>query len=184
MAAYKKYRKHNKIYELPEHARAMLDDMLQDTSITYVEIAQWLKDEGFDISKSTVGRYALENNKLTVKLLEAQEQINTLVRLAKDNDGENLTEGALQIATHKLTAKIAMLETEIDDMDAADAIRLMTGIARTKAYKDKVYAALRSAWDNAYEAFLRQVDAEIDSDPALRKRLEEIAKNTLGKVVE
>ena len=169
---YKKYRKYNKIISLPDEIKKELDIMLSDTANTYMDISDWLKDKGFDISKSTVGRYALETHKLSTKLLEARTQVNELVRLAKeDKDSENITEGAMQIATVKLTEKIAYL-----------AIKLITSISRTKAYKDKVYAKLKSEYEEAYKNFKNAISEELKSHPDLLERLIKITDNTVSKL--
>lgn len=173
---FKKYRKHNKVYELPKDMKEELDDMLRDTSISYVQMSEYLKEQGYDISKSTIGRYALETHKLANKLMEAQSQVAELVKMAKQEDGENITEGAMQIATVKLTEKIAMLDTEIDEMDAGEAIKLITNLSRSKAYKDKVYDQLRNKYELVYEAFKKEIKEALSSDPDLRDRLIQIAE--------
>ena len=45
----------SKIDELPEALRVKVDVMLADTSNTYEYISQYLKQEGYEISKSSVG---------------------------------------------------------------------------------------------------------------------------------
>ncbi len=180
--SHRKYRTHSKIHTLPEGVRAMLDDMLSDISVTYTDITEWLKREGYKISRSSIGRYALETQKLAGRLIEAQEQTRELLKFVKDNDGENMTEGAMQIATHKLTARIAMLEEEIDKMDPVDAIKLITTISRSKAYKDKTYAAIKSSFEKAYKQFMGEINKELEAHPDIIKRLEEIANDTLGKI--
>ena len=180
---YKKYRKYNKIVSLPDEIKKELDIMLSDTANTYMDISEWLKDKGFEISKSTVGRYALETHKLSTKLLEARTQVNELVRLAKeDKDSENITEGAMQIAAVKLTEKIAYLEEEIESMDASDAIKLITSISRTKTYKDKVYAKLKSEYEEAYKNFKNAISEELKNHPDLLERLIKITDNTVSKL--
>lgn len=64
----------SKIDELPEDLRMKVDVMLADTSNTYEYISQFLKGEGYDISKSSVGRYATRTNNAMQRLLEAQAQ--------------------------------------------------------------------------------------------------------------
>jgi hypothetical protein len=180
---YKKFRKNNKINSLPNDIKKELDIMLSDTSNTYIQISQYLKDNGYDISKSSVGRYALQTHKLSTKLLEARSQVNELVRLAKEGkDSENITEGAMQIATVKLTEKIAYLEEEIEEMDASDAIKLITSISRTKAYKDKIYAKLKSEYEEAYKNFKNAISEELKSHPDLLERLIKITDNTVSKL--
>lgn len=180
---YKKFRKNNKINSLPNDIKKELDIMLSDTSNTYIQISQYLKDNGYDISKSSVGRYALQTHKLSTKLLEARSQVNELVRLAKEGkDSENITEGAMQIAAVKLTEKIAYLEEEIESMDASDAIKLITSISRTKAYKDKIYAKLKSEYEEAYKNFKNAISEELKSHPDLLERLIKITDNTVAKL--
>lgn len=183
---FKKYRKHNKIYNLPENVRVELDEMLLDTSVTYTEISEWLKNLGHDVSKSTVGRYALETKKLANRLVETQARVQELVKVARQNQNdEALTEGALQIAVHKLTEKIAMIEEEMDEMEPDKAIDLMIKLARAKAYKDKIYTELKSEYEMAYKKFKEAVYAELESNhPEIAQKLVEIAEQTLGKVYD
>ena len=48
----------SKIDELPEDLKLKVDVMLADTSNTYTDISNFLKCEGYIISKCSVGRYA------------------------------------------------------------------------------------------------------------------------------
>ena len=47
------------IDKLPDDIKGQLDVRLADTSNTYEELAAWLKAEGYEISKSAIGRYAI-----------------------------------------------------------------------------------------------------------------------------
>jgi hypothetical protein len=185
LGEFKKYRKHNKVYSLPDAIREELDNMLMDTSITYQTIAEWVEEQGYEISKSTIGRYAFETKKLANRLIETQAQVRELVKLAKQTkDDEGMTEGALQFASSKLTEKIAMIEDELDEMDPGEAIDLMIKLSRAKAYKDNIYAGLKGKYDKAFETFKQTVYQELESNyPDVAERLVEIANNTLGKVM-
>ena len=85
----------SKIDELPEALRVKVDVMLADTSNTYEYISQYLKQEGYEISKSSVGRYAMRSNTATQRLLEAQVQTEQLIRVVKDNPDADYTEAAI-----------------------------------------------------------------------------------------
>ncbi|WP_312124071.1 phage protein Gp27 family protein [Lysinibacillus boronitolerans] len=184
--AYKKYRKHNKVFSLPDELRKSVDEMLLDTSITYLDISKWLAEKGQPISKSTIGRYALETKQLAHRLLETQARVQELVKVAKHNqDDEGLTEAALQISVHKLSERIALIEEELDDLPPEAAIDLMIKLSRAKAYKDKTYATLKSEFERAYESFKKSVYAELQEHyPEVAAKLIEIADETLGKVYE
>ncbi|MEC1178527.1 DUF3486 family protein [Metasolibacillus meyeri] len=183
--AYKKYRKHNKVFSLSEELRQAVDEMLLDTSITYQDISNYLKEQGQAVSKSTIGRYALETKQLAHRLLETQARVQELVKVAKYNqDDEGLTEAALQISVHKLSERIALIEEELDDLPPEAAIDLMIKLARAKAYKDKTYAALKSEHERAYKKFKASVYGELQEHPELVEKLVQIADETMGKLYE
>ena len=70
----RKTRVSSKVDELPEEIRINVDAMLADTSNTYQGISDWLKQMGYAVSKSAVGRYAMRTNTAMQRLLEAQRQ--------------------------------------------------------------------------------------------------------------
>lgn len=184
MTTFKKYRKRSKIDELPPEMKGELDELLLDTRVTYTEISDWLKGQGYEISKSTVGKYALLTKKLAIRLMETQARVQELVKVARHNqDDEGLTEGALQIAVNKLSENIALIEEELEELPADKAIELMIKLSRAKAYKDKVYAALRGEYETAYKKFKRLVYAELEAEyPEIAEKLIAIANQTLGEV--
>ena len=74
MAERRRTRISSKITQLPEEVKEQLDELLLDTSNTYEEIAEWLKAEGYEISKSAVGRYAIRANQATQRVVETLEK--------------------------------------------------------------------------------------------------------------
>ena len=100
----------SKIDELPEALRVKVDVMLADTSNTYEYISQYLKQEGYEISKSSVGRYAMRSNTATQRLLEAQVQTEQLIRVVKDNPDADYTEAAIMLTMNGLVNKVATAE--------------------------------------------------------------------------
>ena len=84
----------SKIDELPEDLGMKVDVMLADTSNTYEYISQFLKGEGYDISKSSVGRYATRTNNAMQRLLEAQAQTDRLIQVVKENPEADYTENS------------------------------------------------------------------------------------------
>ena len=128
----------SKIDELPEALRVKVDVMLADTSNTYEYISQYLKQEGYEISKSSVGRYAMRSNTATQRLLEAQVQTEQLIRVVKDNPDADYTEAAIMLTMNGLVNKVATAEEEFQEMPLDKAGRLIASLSRTKVYKDRV----------------------------------------------
>lgn len=164
----------SKIGELPEGLRMKVDVMLADTSNSYSYISQFLKEEGYDISKSSVGRYATRTNNAMQRILEAQAQTDRLIRAVKDSPEADYTEAAILLAMNGLVNKVATAEEEFNEMPLDKAGRLIASLSRTKAYKDRVRQDMR----RKAELALKQAEAElvkvIKQDEGSRQKLKEI----------
>lgn len=146
-----------KIDELPDDLRLEVDVMLADTSNTYEYISQRIKQCGYEISKSSVGRYANRTNTAAQRLLEAQAQTERLIRVVKDNPDADYTEAAIMLTMNGLVNKVAAAEEEFDEMPLDKAGRLIASLSRTKVYKDRVRQEMRRKAETAF----REMEAEM-----------------------
>lgn len=141
----------SKIDELPEELRVKVDVMLADTSNTYEYISQYLKQEGYEISKSSVGRYAMRSNTATQRLLEAQAQTEQLIRVVKDNPDADYTEAAIMLTMNGLVNKVATAEEEFQEMPLDKAGRLIASLSRTVVFD--VFGFYRNGFSDGYGYF-------------------------------
>lgn len=174
----------SKIDELPEKLKVQVDVMLTDTSNTYEYISQYLKQEGYDISKSSVGRYAMRTNTATQRLLEAQAQTEQLLRVVKDNPDADYTEAAIMMMMNGLVDKVATAEEEFNEMPLDKAGRLIASLSRTKVYKDRVRQDMKRKADVA----LKQAEAElmkvIKQDEESKQKLREILLGAKERMIQ
>lgn len=173
----------SKVDELPEGLRTKVDVMLADTSNTYAYISDYLKAEGYRISKSSIGRYAMRTNTATQRLLEAQAQTEQLLRVVKENPEADYTEAAIMMMMSGLVDKVATAEEEFEDMPLDKAGRLIASLSRTKVYKDRVRQDMKKKADIA----LKQAEAElmkvIRQDEASKQKLKEILLGAKERMV-
>jgi len=175
----------SKIDRLPEEIKSKIDDMLLDTSITYEEISEWLFEEcGEEISKSSVGRYALRTNKASQRLLEVQQQTNQLVKAIRANPNEDYTSAAMQLLMGGLTSKMANAQEEFEDMPLDKAGRLIVGVARTEVYKQKIRHDMKKKAELAFEEMEEELMKLIKSDPSLATELKAVLEKAKAKVIE
>ena len=154
----------------------MVDGMLADVRYTYIEISEYLKEKGFDISRGSVYRYAVRRNNVNQRLLEAQAQAKEICDAISRNPNMDYTEGVLQIVASGLTSKIASAQEEWDEMDLSKAVDAVVKLSRAKGFKDKVYSQINDKVTLAVNEFKEQIFAEIgDKEPELAKRLMEFA---------
>lgn len=166
----------SKIDELPEDLKLKVDVMLADTSNTYTDISDFLKSEGYKISKSSVGRYAGRTNTAAQRLLEAQAQTEKLIQVVKDNPEADYTEAAIMMMMSGLVDKVATAEEEFNEMPLDKAGRLIASLSRTKVYKDRVRQDMKRKADVAFREMEDEIKKVIGQDPesleAFKKILE------------
>lgn len=174
-----------KIDALPEELKAKVQEMLMDTSNTYLDISNFLYEQGYEISKSAVGRYALRQNAVAKRLSEVQEQTRMLVEAVKQDPDVDYTEASMRMLITSLTEKIATAQEEFDQMDLAEAGRLIVSLSRTKVYKDRVKAEIEKRAKVALELFKKEVREELAGrEPELSRRLMEVADRVAARMME
>lgn len=179
-----KQRISSKIDELPEDLRRKVDVMLADTSNTYEYISQFLKGEGYDISKSSVGRYATRTNNAMQRLLEAQAQTDRLIQVIKENPEADYTEAAILLTMNGLLNKVATAEEEFNEMPLDKAGRLIASLSRTKVYKDRVKQDMRKKADTAFRELESEMLKVIKQDEKSVAMLKEILAKAKERMME
>lgn len=179
-----KQRISSKIDELPEDLRMKVDVMLADTSNTYEYISQFLKGEGYDISKSSVGRYATRTNNAMQRLLEAQAQTDRLIQVVKENPEADYTEAAIFLTMNGLLNKVATAEEEFNEMPLDKAGRLIASLSRTKVYKDRVKQDMRRKADIAFREMESEMLKVIKQDEKSAAQLKEILAKAKERMME
>ena len=179
-----KQRISSKIDELPEDLRMKVDVMLADTSNTYEYISQFLKGEGYDISKSSVGRYATRTNNAMQRLLEAQAQTDRLIQVVKENPEADYTEAAILLTMNGLLNKVATAEEEFNEMPLDKAGRLIASLSRTKVYKDRVRQDMRRKADIAFREMESEMLKVIKQDGKSAEQLKEILARAKERMME
>lgn len=174
----------SKIDELPEDLRMKVDVMLADTSNTYEYISQFLKGEGYDISKSSVGRYATRTNNAMQRLLEAQAQTDRLIQVVKENPEADYTEAAILLTMNGLLNKVATAEEEFNEMPLDKAGRLIASLSRTKVYKDRVKQDMRRKADIAFREMESEMLKVIKQDGKSAEQLKEILARAKERMME
>ena len=170
----KKNRISSKIDELPSEIKGQVDVMLSDTSNSYQDVSGWLKEKGYEISKSSVGRYAVRSNTAAQRLLEAQSRTEALVNVVRKNPDADYTEAGLMLMMDGLINRLATAEDEFDYLPLDKVGRLIASLSRTKVYRDKVRQDMKDKADLAFKEMEEEIMKTIKSDPELKVRLKEI----------
>lgn len=179
----KKTRVSSKVDELPEGIRREVDVMLTDTSNTYQYISDSLKKQGYDISKSAIGRYAVRSSTAMQRLLEAQAQTEQLVKVVQKNPEADYTEAGMRLLMDGLINKLATAEEEFDQMPLDKAGRLITSLSRTKVYKDRVRQEMQKKAETAFKEMEKEILKVIRDDEPSRVAMKEILQKAKERML-
>lgn len=164
----------SKIDQIPEELKQKIDVMILDTSNTYQDIADYIQENGFEVSRSAVGRYAMRTNSATQRLMEAQKQTEALINVVKQNPDADYTEAGMRMLMDGLINRLATAEEEFDYMPLDKVGRLITALSRTKVYKDRVKQDMRAKVDLAFQGMEAEMMKTIKLDQELSDQLHKI----------
>lgn len=161
----------SRVDELPPEAREMLNTMLADVTYTYVQIADAMTSKGWEISRQSVGRYALRQNAVAKRLMDVREQTTALIAAARTNQDVEATEVATSILIDGLTQKIATAQEEFDEMPLEKAGKLLVALQRSAVYKARMRATRAQACHDVEANILAKIREQVQGDQELVSRL-------------
>ena len=171
-----KQRERNRIKSRVEDARELLDRMLADVTNTYTEIAEAMGARGWEISKSSIGRYAMRQNAVARRLKESREQMVALINEVKDNNDVEASELASSLLIDGLTRRIATAEEDFENMPLEKAGRLLVQIQRSAIYKERMKSTRARACKDVEINIMARMREQIQDDPDLLYRITELVR--------
>jgi hypothetical protein len=169
-----RHRIKSRVDELPEDVRARLDEMLANVNYTYEQIAAEITSRGhgaFRISKSSVGRYALNKNAAARRLKEAYEKTRLLVQTVKENQNIEASDAAETILINALTERLATAEDEWDRMPLDKVGRLLVYLQRSIVHKEKFRAEQGRLIKQAVQEVKDELAKELKRNPDLHEKI-------------
>jgi len=170
--SHRKIRRHGKVHELPEEIRREVDDLLVEPGITYEDIAAYLKKKGYDISRSSIGRYGKEYLDTYQQLRIVEDQARTLVSEA--GDGLVLEEAGAKLFAKKIVQ--LLMEEDVDIQKIPKLLMGFAALQRSSVSREKMKADIQKKISRTAEEVTEAVKSKGLSDAAA----EEIRKKILG----
>lgn len=145
----------SKVKSLPKAIREELDEKLVEQGFQgYEELAEWLDEKGFDISKSSVHRYGQEFEDRLEALRIATAQAKEITEQVGDDEGalgDALT-AVVQEKAFGLLTSMEMEEQEVEFTSLMNAIaRLQKASVKQKKFRQEMREKAQEAADDAEE---------------------------------
>lgn len=170
------------IDRLPEHIRSQIDAKLLDTSISFVSISAWLKEDGFEISKSAIGRYAIRSNKAAQRVAETLQRTKAIAAAVEQHPDLDYTKAASMVLMDGLMQKVSTAEEEFYEMPLDKAGRLISALSRNATYEKRVRMEMKKKAELAFDAMEAELISAMKQDPVLSAELHSILSRAREKV--
>jgi nucleoside-triphosphatase THEP1 len=183
MANRKRTRINSKITQLPDGIKEQLDAQLLDTSNSYSDIETWLKSQGYNISKSAVGRYAIRANKAAQRVVETLERTKAIAVAVDKSPDLDFTKASRMVMMDGLMQRVSTAEEDFAEMPLDKAGRLIASLSRVQVYDDKVKRDYKTKMELAFDGLEEELTKSIKADPQLTKELHSVLQKAREKML-
>lgn len=177
----KNYRSRSKADELPQEIREKLDAMLFNRLYTYKDVGEELERMGYPLSQSVIYRYAQRIDAVAARIQAAMEQTEALIKSVENKNDIKATELASALMCDGLIKRMAMAESEFEDMPLDKAGDLLIKLQRTSVYKDRWKAERKRLIERLKTEFLLSLKDEVQEDDELLERLNKMVERVAAK---
>jgi len=163
------------VTQLPDAVRTELERKLLRSGFSdYQALADWLAEQGYEISKSSVHRYGQEFEQRMAALKVATDQAKTLAAESADDEGA-MNEALLRLVQTKTFEILLQLEDQKIETNLPKIGRMVAELARASITQKK--------WAEQVRTKLKaQVDAYASRNGFTKQQREDMLKELLGVV--
>lgn len=178
----KKNRKHSIIDGLPSNVKEAVEEMIK-TDFTYREIVDYIKKQGFEISQSSVQRYASGLNETLQSLRMAQENFRAVMEETEKYKNLDVSDGILRLLSNQIFQNINNLsEEQMSDVDFETLMKNAVALTKAIAYKKKIDIDTQSVLENGMEQFQSVLyETMAEERPDLYKEVKKFIKEKQHK---
>lgn len=169
--------------KLPDDIRTQLDLKLADTANTYEELSAWLKSEGFEISRSAIGRYAIRSTTAAQRVAETLQRTQAIAKAVEEHPDLDYTKAASMILMDGLMQRVSTAEDDFAEIPLDKAGRLIASLSRNATYEKRTRADLKKKAELAFDQMEAELMAAIRQHPELSGELHDVLARAREKVL-
>lgn len=170
----------SKILDLPESTRQALDQrLIQGGFSGYVELEAWLRDQGYEVGKSSIHRYGSQMERRLADLRRSTEEARALVAAAPD-DSDAMARATMQMLQQRLFGLLRdMDDIDPESVDITKVAKAMAPLVRASIAQQQFMrevAERASAAADAADRIARTGGLSADSAAEIRRAILGIAQ--------
>ena len=177
-------RKHSKITSiLPDGLVKAINERLV-AGETYESIAEYIRAQGHEISKSSIGRYGKDFLSKLERLRVVKEQARTIVSENKDGPALEMTEAATQLALQLIMERLVAVDN-LNSAKDGEILKALALLERSAVQREKLKMDASKLLDVAVERIKSNLKDELEKNPDVLDKLvrmvDDIATDTKDK---
>lgn len=134
----------SKVTGLPPEMREALDSRLLAGGFAgYVPLQDWLRAQGYDISKSSLHRYGTKLEERMAALKRSTDQAKALVAASPDEAGD-MGEALMRLMSEKLFTLLMEMEVDPESADLGKIAKALAPLMRAQIAMKKFAAEVRA----------------------------------------
>lgn len=158
----------SKVDLLPDAVREDLEHRLIKGGFSgYRELAQWLTDQGFEISKSSLHSWGQDFEDRVGALKRITAQARAIVAESPDDDGA-VNEALIRLTQERVFSLMMDLELDLGPTQLAKVTKAVADLSRASVSQKRLMAEVRKRDSDNLDAAVAA--GEIDADAAARAR--------------
>ena len=162
---------------------ARLDLKLTDTANTYEELSAWLKEEGYEISKSAIGRYAIRSTQAAQRVAETLQRTQVIAQAVATRPDLDYTKAASMVLMDGLMQRVSTAEDDFQEMPLDKAGRLIASLARNATYEQRVRQEMKRKAELAFDQMETELLEKVKQYPDLAAQLRDVLAKARERVV-
>ena len=171
------------IDKLPDDIKGQLDLKLTDTANTYAELSVWLEGEGYEISRSAIGRYAIRTTQAAQRVAETLQRTQAIAQAVEQHPDLDYTKAASMVLMDGLMQRVSTAEDDFADLPLDKAGRLIASLSRNATYERRVRQEMKKKAEVAFDQMEAELMAKIKQHPELANDLRGVLARAREKVV-
>ena len=171
------------IDRLPDDIKGRLDLKLTDTANTYEELSAWLKEEGYEISKSAIGRYAIRSTQAAQRVAETLQRTQVIAQAVATHPDLDYTKAASMVLMDGLMQRVSTAEDDFQEMPLDKAGRLIASLARNATYEQRVRQEMKRKAELAFDQMETELLEKVKQYPDLAAQLRDVLAKARERVV-
>lgn len=153
--------------------------MFYEDKMTHIQIAETLKSEGFDVSKSGVGRTLVSHASQMKAYRDAAAEAIEIVKEVKKTPGLDINEATVQIASTKLLKEVESFKN-FNTLEPEEVLKAVSRLATSQTQIAKVKLEYERGYKKGLFEAAKAVEEEVKKAGWSDERVEFVKSKIMG----